>query len=133
MTNILIIDANPAVTSLLESALAGDSCCVQTVRRGQAGLSLMAKQAFDVVIADIFMPDYDGFEVIMEINNMQPRPKVIAMTGWTGETNREYLTQIANNLSVQRLLFKPFSMVELLDTVFLNDQPVKLHDTTTEI
>lgn len=120
MTNILIIEEDLAITTLLEAALASDSCSVLTVKKGQTALRLLKERRFDVVIADIIMPDFDGFEVIMEINCMKPRPRVIAMTGWSGSINREYLTEVANALSVECLLYKPFSINELLESVFLN-------------
>lgn len=118
MISILIIESDPEISTMLEAALLSDRCSVQTVQKGQAGLKLLAERTFDVVIADIIMPDYDGFEVIMEINCMHPRPRVIAMTGWAGNVNRAYLSSVADALSVQHLLYKPFSITKLLELVY---------------
>ena len=119
MTSVLIIEDSHVVTALLESALASDTCSVHTTKRWQAGLQLLREQAFDVVIADIVMPDIVGFEVIMEINSLVPRPRVIAMSGYTGSQDHVYQSVMADSLSVQCLLYKPFSMKKLLESVFL--------------
>jgi two-component system cell cycle response regulator CpdR len=118
MTNILVIDDDPVITNLLEQALSSDTHCVQTANNGRAGMQLLRESSFDVVITDIVMPDFDGFEVIMAINGMQPRPRVIAMTGGTLRLSREYLAKMANTLKVQQVLHKPFSIDELLESVF---------------
>jgi CheY-like chemotaxis protein len=122
MTNVLVIDNEKEATSVLESVLSSDICRVQTAHSGRDGLRLLRKYRFDVVITDIIMPETDGFEVIMEINRMLHRPRVIAMTGGTMHLSREYLAEVARTLSAQHVLFKPFSINELLDTVFPQEE-----------
>ena len=117
MINILIIEDDPAITAMLEMALSGERHLVQTSRNGSAALQVLKEERFDLVIADISTPDMDGFEVIMDINCMQPRPRVIAMTGHTGSQNRDYLSNIAANLNVYRMLYKPFSIAALMDSI----------------
>lgn len=116
MINILIIEDDAAIASMLESALSSDHR-VRTSHNGQVALQVLRENRFDLVITDITMPGFDGFEVIMDINRMQPRPGVIAMTGHTGSQNREYLSNIANALNVYRMLYKPFSIAELMKSV----------------
>ena len=117
MTNILVIDDDTHITTMLEAVLSSDTCCVQTAHDGMAGLELLRKCPFDLVITDIVMPESDGFEVIMEINRMQPRPRVIAMTGGTSHLGLEYLTDLARTLRVHQVLYKPFSIDELLEVI----------------
>jgi len=118
MTNILVIDDNILITTMLEKELTSDNCRVRVAHSGQAGLKLLVEQTFDVVITDIIMPESDGLEVIMAIKEMQPCPKVIAMTGGTQFLSREYLSEMARALRVQHVLFKPFSIDELMEVVF---------------
>jgi CheY-like chemotaxis protein len=119
MTNILVIDDDPHITTMLETILSSESCRVQTAGSGLIGLQLLRESPFDVVITDIVMPESDGFEVIMEINRMQPRPRVIAMTGGSARLSREYLSGVASAMCVQQVLCKPFSVEELLEAVGL--------------
>lgn len=117
MTNILIIDDDPEITTLLKTILLSKSRQVQTAQSGRDGMRMLAEHRFDIVITDIIMPDLDGFEVIMAINKMMPRPTVIAMTGGSSRLNREYLADMAKALNVQRVLFKPFTIAELLEAI----------------
>lgn len=119
MTHILVIDDAPEIITMLKTVLSSDSCRIQTALNGLEGIRLLRKFRFDVVITDIIMPEGDGFEVIMEISHMQPQPRVIVMTGGSGYLSREYIANIASTMKVQRVLFKPFSIDELLDEVFL--------------
>jgi len=122
MISILIIDENQAVTTLLEEALADDTHHVQTAQDSQAALKLLREHSFDLVIADVNMPKLGGFEVIIKVNSMQPRPRVIAMTGYTGSQDKEYMAGVADSLNIECLLYKPFSMSELIASVFLHEE-----------
>ncbi|MBK5273469.1 MAG: response regulator [Desulfuromonadales bacterium] len=118
MTNILVIDNNHDITVMLETVLSSDTCRVQSVQDGRYGLHVLRRDAFDVVLTDVFMPEPDGFDMIKELNGIQPRPRVIAMTGGTGRLSREYLKCVANERNVQQVLYKPFTVDELLDSIF---------------
>jgi DNA-binding response OmpR family regulator len=113
MSNILVIDDDPHTTSMLETALTLQSHWVKTAVGGRTGLKLLKEETFDIVITDIIMPDVDGFEIIMEINRMQRRPQVIAMSGGSNKLSREYLSEVARGLRVKRVLHKPFTIKEL--------------------
>jgi DNA-binding response OmpR family regulator len=121
MTNILVIDGNQEITTMLATVLSSDTCCVHTARSGRIGLQVLRKFPVDVVITGIIMPESDGFEVITEINRMQQRPRVIAMTGGTSRLSREYLCDVANAMKVHRVLYMPFNLDELLDLVYLDE------------
>ena len=118
MTNILVIDDEQEIRTVLKLALSSDTCRVQTAHNGLEGLRLLRRYPFDLVITDIVMPELDGFEVIMAVNRMLHPPRVIVITGGTMHLSREYLAEVARTLSVEQVLYKPFSIDELLDTVF---------------
>lgn len=117
MANILVIDDDPYITALLEQALSSDTDRVQIALSGRAGLRLLQQKPFDLVITDIIMPEFDGVEVIMKINEMRPRPRVIAMTGGSASLSREYLQDMVTMLCVQQVLYKPFTVEKLRETV----------------
>lgn len=128
MCSILIIEQDREITALLVDVLSGDGRRVMAVPTGHDGLRLLARDRFDVVIADITAPRFSGFATVMEINCLQPRPRIIAMTGYNGQDCRTNQERIAAALNVQCLLYKPFPMVELLAAVFpetavLRDEP----------
>jgi CheY-like chemotaxis protein len=64
MTNVLIIDDNQSITTMLSRflELKGHSCSISNTSRN--GLALLEKQRFDVVLLDLSMPEFTGFDVI---------------------------------------------------------------------
>ncbi|MDD5287200.1 MAG: response regulator [Desulfuromonadaceae bacterium] len=122
MKNILIIEQDSAITALLKTALSSSNSFVLSVQSGEAALMLLAERPFDVVIIDIISPKFDNCEVILKINEMQRRPRLIAMTGYSGNQNREYLSKMAEAMSIERLLFKPFILDELQKLVFQDEE-----------
>jgi YesN/AraC family two-component response regulator len=116
MARILVIDDEPEIVAMFEIAL-GDIYCVHPANSGRAGLKLLKEQPFDLVITDIFMPEVDGFEIIMHVNTLRPRPHVIAMSGFSGKFKFDCLPDVATALGVQQVLYKPFSITQLLETV----------------
>ena len=121
MTKVLVIDDSREVAGMLETVLAANNCCVQTVHSGSIALQMLQESPFDVVITDILMPEPDGFEVIMAINRMRLRPRVIAITGGTVRLSREYLSEVARKLKVQQVFYKPLDVRELLNSVLLHE------------
>ena len=116
MARILVVDDEPEIVSMLEIAL-GDAHMVHGANSGRAGLRMLKSQVFDLVITDIFMPEVDGFEIIMHANTMHPRPHVIAMFGYSGMLKLDCMSDVAAALGVQHMLYKPFTVNELLETV----------------
>ena len=70
----------------------------------------------DLVITDIFMPNRDGIEVVIELKRSCPRTKVIAMTGG-GERRMMEIASPAKLLGADHILHKPFESESLLAAV----------------
>lgn len=81
---------------------------------GKQGMKEHRATPADLVITDIFMPEKDGIEVIMELRRDFPKLLIIAMSGNPAGMN---LLNITQKLGVARILEKPFQPGELLTTV----------------
>lgn len=62
--NILIIDDNQSITKLLSRFLNMTDVKHTIVNTGQNGLSLIKQGNFDVVLLDLNMPSFSGYDVI---------------------------------------------------------------------
>jgi DNA-binding response OmpR family regulator len=80
MQRILVIDDDPAITSLLKRGLSYEGFSVDVAGSGEAGLALGRQFPPDLVILDIMMPGLDGFEVLRRLRAGDPKLPVIFLT-----------------------------------------------------
>jgi YesN/AraC family two-component response regulator len=113
MASILIIDDDPEILTLLKTALSCDFHQVQTARNGREGLKFINESRYDLVITDIIMPEFDGFELIMAIKEMQQKLRIIAITGGSTGISQDFIKTVTKAMGVHRVLLKPFSITEL--------------------
>ena len=83
MEKILIIDDNNDICLLLERFLSKQGYKTASVQRGDDGLVLLRKEAFELVICDFKLPDIDGLEMLRRIKVMHPFTAVIIITGYS--------------------------------------------------
>ena len=114
MANILVIDDERPIRSLLRAALERDQHQVFEAANGRLGLELCREQSLDLIITDLIMPEMNGFDVISELAKSAGHVKVIAMTGDSDAMNRMAMAKL---LGAQQILQKPFDLETLLDIV----------------
>lgn len=116
MKNILVIEDNENMLRMMTDLLSRSGYNVLTAVDGVAGIKAYHRERPDLVITDIIMPDKEGLEVIMELTNEKPRPKLIAMSGGGMMDARTYLS-LAEKLGADATLEKPFRPTDLLSLV----------------
>ncbi|MBU1273934.1 MAG: hybrid sensor histidine kinase/response regulator [Proteobacteria bacterium] len=79
--NLLVIDDEPGIRSMMSLSLGADGYKVRTAADGAEGLKLFKEQQPDIVLTDIKMPGLDGIEVLKRIKSMSPDTEVIVITG----------------------------------------------------
>jgi DNA-binding NtrC family response regulator len=114
--DILLIDDDPGVRAMLEKVLRRAGYSVESSKNGKTTLELLARHSFRLVITDIYMPDMDGYQVIMKINGTKPRPLVLAISGGAYSSAASSL-KTAQLLGSSRLMAKPFDLAEFCATV----------------
>jgi DNA-binding response OmpR family regulator len=116
MAKILIIDDDEAVRTRLRLTLAHFGHTAIAAGDGHEGLKLFRHHRPDLVITDIVMPEKEGLAVVLELRQMQPKPKIIAVSGGGRRDAEEYL-RLAGLLGADRVLTKPFSTDVLVAAV----------------
>ena len=81
MKRVLVIDDDPAVTSVLKRGLSYEGFAVDTAGSGEEGLALARENAPDLVILDIMMPGLDGLEVLRRLRAADAALPVLLLTG----------------------------------------------------
>jgi DNA-binding response OmpR family regulator len=115
-SRVLLIDDNVDLTSMLSLCLQADGVDVMVAADGEAGLTLMKERPADVVVTDLFMPDKDGIETIVELKKRYPDVKIVVMSGFTSIGGTDYLG-VARELGAVTTLKKPFDPAELSKVV----------------
>src|ERR1700752_1809336 len=91
MSRILIIEDNQDARRFMSLALQGEGHEVAVAEDGDAGLVIQRNAPVEVLITDIFMPNKDGIETIIDFRNKFPTVKIIAMSGGRGTGKVDYL------------------------------------------
>lgn len=116
MCRILVVEDDLAVLAVIERCLAGAGYDVETATNGREAMDRIHAQRPDVVLTDVYMPEKDGIELIMELVRLPEKPRLIAMSGG-GMLNDATMLSVAGKLGAVRTLKKPFRLEELLATV----------------
>ena len=79
---ILGIDDNTDINELLDTVLNGSGHEFIYVKSGTEGLSLIRKKKFDIVLLDLAMPEFSGFDVINSLlkEGLLSKQKIILFT-----------------------------------------------------
>jgi two-component system, sensor histidine kinase SagS len=117
---ILVVDADENVRSAAHALLERYGCVVETARDGAEAFGMvraLLDGAYDVVIADIRLPDMNGHEFMLKLQEiMEPVPLVL-MTGFGYDPGHSIVNARKAGLPAWAILYKPFRLDQLLDAV----------------
>ena len=116
MANILIIDDDREILSLLKERLVSEGFDVLTATSGKKGMQLFNDNQIDLVITDIILPGKIGFDIIIEMRMIRPDIKIIAMSGM-GLGMIKSCLKTARFSGAQYAFAKPFETRNLLTAV----------------
>lgn len=114
MPSILVIDDEPQAREFIATVLKNENFQVSTASNGKEALALSRQYQFDLVITDLYMPETDGMETIMELRKICPDVKIIAVSG--GGMPGDVLS-FATALGAEKALAKPFTTEQMISAV----------------
>ena len=111
---VIIIDDEPDVLDGYQSILAIKGIRVlATTTKGEHAVSLYQKHSPDAVIADVQMPNYDGFYVLEKIRQFDPNANVIMLTADLREDTEKRLLE----LNASAVIYKPPKTNDLVEMI----------------
>lgn len=116
MKKILVIEDDRSVRDYLVTLLVRAGYTTLAASNGVEGITLHRDTPADVVITDIIMPEKDGIEAILDLQNAELVPKVIAISGGGHIAADDYLRS-ATLLGADLVLSKPFTGAAILAAV----------------
>jgi len=113
MRKILIIEDDKTIVEGLEAAFTFHGFTLLSAGNGEDGFFLLGSEKPDVVILDVMLPGFDGFEICKKIRERDRRIPIIMLTAKGGESDklRGFETGADDYVT------KPFSARELIARV----------------
>jgi DNA-binding NtrC family response regulator len=85
--SLLVIDDEPGIRESLEALLTDEGYAVDLAPTGEAGLRLLDKKPFDLVLLDVMLPDKSGLEVLREVRSSNPALAIVMITAYGSVEN----------------------------------------------
>jgi DNA-binding response OmpR family regulator len=82
LLKILLLEDEANVAKGLQLVLGEAGYEVDWAETGKRALELFRHKPYDLMLADLLLPDTDGMEVIKEVRRLWPQTKVIVITGY---------------------------------------------------
>ncbi|MCK9161077.1 MAG: response regulator transcription factor [Bacteroidaceae bacterium] len=107
---VLLVEDETALAMIISDTLSDEGFLVTSVTDGLKGLSSFLTNKPDVVVADVMMPNMDGFEMVKKMRSKDKGTPVLFLTA------RSSLDDLVNGfeLGANDYLKKPFKMLELV-------------------
>jgi two-component system response regulator CpxR len=109
MEDILLIDDDVELCTMLTEYLGRYELRVNAVHRGDAGLQAVRSRAWPMILLDVMLPGLDGFEVLKQIRTFST-DSVLLLTARGEDVDRI----VGLELGADDYLAKPFNARELL-------------------
>jgi CheY-like chemotaxis protein/anti-sigma regulatory factor (Ser/Thr protein kinase) len=113
VAKILVVDDDRTTRHLLALQLRGAGYTVTQAGNGKQALERVRRQAFDLVLLDVWMPGMDGLELLARLRDQPSRPRVVVMTA--DDASQTLLTAIRER--AYRFLSKPVEPKHLIEIV----------------
>ena len=112
---LLVVEDEPELLRALQVRLTAAGFACETAVNGKEGLAKLEGWRPDLIIADLVMPEMDGYEMIhrVQLNDRTAWIPVVVLTAVPEHALDQRMTQ----LNVARVFHKPFDSGQLIVTV----------------
>ncbi len=118
MTTILIIDDDLACRKAHRHLINQEGYDIFEASDGKEAIGLCKNLPMDIVITDLFMPEKEGIETIIELRRDFPKVKIIVVSGGSKKKSGLSTTlHMAKKLGAQFTFIKPVNKLELVSAI----------------
>ncbi len=111
---VLHIDDSPQICDLYKDMFTADDHSVRSVNSGKKGLELVMDNNYDLILLDMYMPDYTGIKFLRELKNKKPselkKVVVVSVMKFTEIEVKEFL-----KFGIHSVEEKPSDLQSLVD------------------
>jgi DNA-binding NtrC family response regulator len=116
MTRILLVDDDDLSRGAVHKMLERSGYSVNSTSQGSEAIARYKTDRVELVITDLIMPETDGLEIIQELRRIDPKVRILAISGGGRVDAEEYLS-VARKFGALEVLPKPFTGQELKQAV----------------
>jgi two-component system, chemotaxis family, chemotaxis protein CheY len=117
MARVLVVEDEPEVQTTLCDLLAQGGHEPISASTGQAAMQDVRNLSYDLLVTDIVMREVDGWQIIRWLRANRPAVPVIAISGGARALHPETALNLSKAYGAHRVLTKPVSGHDLLQTV----------------
>jgi CheY-like chemotaxis protein len=122
MKKVLVVDDDDLVRPTVSAMLSALNFEVVEAPNGKEALQFVSEADFNLILTDLFMPEFDGLELILKIREGASDTPIILMTGGgkyfpSGSEGLNDLTSSAEFFGASFVINKPFRKAELAEIV----------------
>ncbi|MGE5270979.1 MAG: response regulator [Thiohalocapsa sp.] len=117
MATIIVVDDEPDLRRLVRYVLEDAGHTVIEFVDGRGAIEHLKRESADLLITDIFMPNFEGLETIRMVRTLRPELPILAISGLLNERS-DYLG-VAARFGADATLRKPFEPSELIEAAAL--------------
>ena len=110
MLNILLVEDNIDLSSLIASELEREKFSVSIASNGEQAIELFDNKRFDLIITDIMMPKLDGFGLISYVREVNKNIPILIISAKSSQDDKYK----GFNLGTDDYMVKPIDIDELL-------------------
>jgi CheY-like chemotaxis protein/PAS domain-containing protein len=117
---VLVIDADGSVRGAAHALLDRYRCEVETAHDGAEALCMVRATAatpYDVIVADIRLPDMNGYELMQKLKEVVDPLPMVLMTEFGYDPKHSIVNARKAGLPAWAILYKPFRLDQLLGAV----------------
>ena len=110
MKNILLVEDDQQITTLLNIHLNSPTHTLTSCGRGQDALKSIERNEYDLIILDIMLPDISGLSICKKLRDQDIQTPIIMLTSRSDESDKV----LALEMGADDYITKPFGILELV-------------------
>ncbi|MBX8465676.1 MULTISPECIES: response regulator [unclassified Deinococcus] len=121
--NLLVVDDEEQILELLDLTLTMQGFQVYPAANGPAALDQLARQSVDVIVMDVLMTPWDGFDTVRRMFDLQggALPPVVFLSGLARPA---VMPELGDGVITEYVVkpFRPSQLVEVIERAYLRWQ-----------
>lgn len=131
MQNILVIDDDKDICTVLSNFLVKSSYTVACAYTGAEGIHLLRMNEYDLILCDFKLPDLTGIELLQKIKVLDAKVAVIIITGYSDVKTAVETFRYGANDYITKPLYPDELLASIKETISKINSSINSSKVTT--